>query len=135
MTSIFVYGTLKRGGSNHRFLGGQRFVGTARTEPAFRLYQLDGYPGMVGAPGGLSIEGEIWEVDDAALARLDELEGTAVGLYRRVPVTLLPPHHLLEVETYLCLQSMAGRRELGTQFDVPPSATPPAGDRPSPAAG
>jgi gamma-glutamylaminecyclotransferase len=117
MTSIFVYGTLKSGGSNHRFLAGQRLVGTARTEPAFRLYQLDGYPGMVGAPGGLSIEGEIWEVDAAALERLDELEGTAVGLYRRVPIHLLPPHHLLEVETYLCLQSMAGRRDLGTRFD------------------
>jgi gamma-glutamylaminecyclotransferase len=116
MPHVFVYGTLKRGGENHRLLAGQRFVGEARTEPAFRLYQLDGYPGMVAATGGLSITGELWEVDGPCLERLDELEGTAVGLYARVPVRLLPPHERTEAETYLCLQSMAGRRDLGTRF-------------------
>ena len=71
---------------------GQRFVGEARTEPGFRLHQLDGYPGMVeAAEGGRSIEGELWEVDGAALARLDELEGTESGLYVRVPLRLLKP--------------------------------------------
>jgi gamma-glutamylcyclotransferase (GGCT)/AIG2-like uncharacterized protein YtfP len=117
MPYVFVYGTLKRGGENHRVLAGQRFVGPARTEPAFRLYQLEGYPGMVEAPGGLSIAGEIWEVDPGALRRLDELEGTDSGLYARVPIRLLPPHETTPVETYLYRQSVAGRRDLGTSFD------------------
>jgi gamma-glutamylaminecyclotransferase len=117
MPYVFVYGTLKRGGENHRVLAGQRFVGPARTEPAFRLYQLDGYPGMVAAPGGLSIEGEIWEVEASALSRLDQLEGTDSGLYVRMPIRLLPPHETTKVETYLYLPSVEGRPELGTRFD------------------
>jgi gamma-glutamylaminecyclotransferase len=116
MPAVFVYGTLKRGGENHRFLAGQRFLGEARTEPAFRLYLLDGYPGMVAGAPGLSIAGEAWEVDAAALARLDELEGTAEGLYARVPVRLLAPHAGLAVETYLYLQGVAGRTDLGPRF-------------------
>jgi gamma-glutamylaminecyclotransferase len=118
MPLIFVYGTLKRGGSNHRFLEGQRFLGAARTRPLFRLFELDGYPGMVAAPeGGRSIEGEIWEVDPSCLGRLDELEGVGHGLYAREPISLLPPHGGLSVETYLFLGRTDGRRELGTSYD------------------
>jgi gamma-glutamylcyclotransferase (GGCT)/AIG2-like uncharacterized protein YtfP len=117
MAFVFVYGTLKRGGENHRVIAGQRFVGEARTEPGFRLYQLDGYPGMVEAgAGGRSIEGELWEVDDPALARLDELEGTASGLYARVPLRLQPPHGGVAAETYLYRRSIAGRTDLGNRF-------------------
>ena len=32
MTTVFVYGTLKRGGSNHAFLQGQQFLGEGRTQ-------------------------------------------------------------------------------------------------------
>jgi gamma-glutamylaminecyclotransferase len=118
MPYVFVYGTLKRGQDNHSALAGQRFVGEARTEPAYRLYQLDGYPGMVAAAsGGRSIEGEIWEVDPACLARLDELEGTAAGLYARMPVRLAPPRAAAGVETYLYLPGVAGRPDLGTRFN------------------
>ena len=117
MPLLFVYGTLKRGGENHRALSGQRFVGEARTEARFRLHLLDGYPGMVAVPAqGRSIEGEVWEVDGAALERLDELEGTGMGLYARVPVRLLPPHAELEVQTYLYGHAVQGRPDLGTRF-------------------
>jgi gamma-glutamylcyclotransferase (GGCT)/AIG2-like uncharacterized protein YtfP len=116
MSRVFLYGTLKRGGVSHHFLAGQRWVAAARTEPAFRLYQLDGYPGMVAARAGLSIEGEIWEVDAACLDRLDKWEGTDIGLYVRAPIRLLPPHDTLPVEAYLYLKSIAGRSELGTKF-------------------
>ncbi len=116
MACVFVYGTLKRGGDNHGVIAGQRFVGEARTEPAFRLYLLDGYPGMVEQAPGLSIEGELWEVDAACLARLDELEGTAEGLYARVPVPLLPPHAGAGAETYLYRRSVEGRADLGSRF-------------------
>jgi gamma-glutamylcyclotransferase (GGCT)/AIG2-like uncharacterized protein YtfP len=116
MPYVFVYGTLKRGGDNHQELARQRFIGPARTAPAYRLYQLDGYPGMVEAPAGLSIEGEIWEVDRDGLDRLDRLEGTDSGLYARVPIRLLPPHDNTPVEAYLYRRSVAGRRDLGTRF-------------------
>lgn len=119
MTRLFVYGTLKRHGSNHRFLAGQHFIGTARTQAGFRLYDLGGYPGLVAtAPGdgGRSIEGEVWEVDDDALARLDAFEGLDEGLYERVPVPLQAPHEAGRVEAYLYLRSIAGRRDLGERW-------------------
>ncbi|HEY0945250.1 MAG TPA: gamma-glutamylcyclotransferase family protein [Opitutaceae bacterium] len=116
MTRVFVYGTLKRGGSNHHHLAGQRFVGVGRTEPGFRLYDLGGYPGMVAVAAGekgKAIEGEIWDVGDDALAGLDELEGLAEGLYERMPVRLQAPFAGERIESYLYLRSVTGRRELG----------------------
>ncbi len=114
MSRIFVYGTLKRGGSNHGWLKGQRLVGAARTMPGFRLYDLGGYPGMVRDPQqGLAVEGEVWEVDAAALARLDELEDVEGGEYARVHLPLQAPFDQETVEGYLYLHPVAGRRDLG----------------------
>lgn len=115
MNLIFVYGTLKRGCSNHAFLAGQAFLGEARTVPGFRLFDLDGFPGMVPrADDRDGVSGEIWSVDPECLARLDILEGTAEGLYRRKPVPLLAPFAERSVESYLYLRGVDGRREVGS---------------------
>lgn len=114
MTLVFVYGTLKRGGSNHRFLAGQQFVAEARTVPGYTLYALDGYPGMVPAPTAPhGVTGELWSVDEACLARLDALEGVSENLYRRAPIPLAAPHAQLSAETYLYARPTAGRPHLG----------------------
>lgn len=114
---VFVYGTLKRGGSNHRLMTGQKFISDARTEPVYRLYSLGDYPAMIGAPkDGRSIEGEIWEIDPDCRDRLDQLEGLAEGLYERVPIRMQPPHHELKVEGYLYLLAVAGRRDCGANW-------------------
>jgi gamma-glutamylcyclotransferase (GGCT)/AIG2-like uncharacterized protein YtfP len=112
---VFVYGTLKRGCSNHLFLSGQEFLGEARTVPGFSLYDLGSYPGMIAtnstAPEGVT--GEVWAVNAPALEKLDQLEGLAEGLYRRVAVPLLPPFADRAVDTYLYARSIADRREIG----------------------
>jgi gamma-glutamylcyclotransferase (GGCT)/AIG2-like uncharacterized protein YtfP len=114
---IFVYGTLKRGGSNHLHLAGQACLGDARTAPGYRLYALDGYPGMIPSPVDREgVTGEVWSVDAAVLARLDALEGLAIGLYRREVVPLLPPFADRSVEAYLYARSVAGRRDLGSTW-------------------
>lgn len=83
---LFVYGTLKRGQPNHRLLTGQHFVREAKTEPRYRLYDLGPYPGMAEDPrGGVAVTGELWEVDAACLAALDEFEGVP-DLYVRARV-------------------------------------------------
>jgi gamma-glutamylaminecyclotransferase len=114
-TLVFVYGTLKRGGSNHSFLASQNFLGEARTAPGFRLYDLGGYPGMIArtAPGDTGVTGEVWSVDAPTLARLDRLEGIAEGLYRRERIALLPPFADQPVETYFYARSVAHAPELG----------------------
>jgi gamma-glutamylcyclotransferase (GGCT)/AIG2-like uncharacterized protein YtfP len=117
---IFVYGSLKRGGSNHAFLCGQSFLGTARTGPGFRLFDLGDYPGLVARPDGQTgIEGEVWAVDPACLVRLDQLEGTAEGLYRRGPIPLLEPFSERVVETYFYLHPVDGRRDAGAVWIEP----------------
>jgi len=114
MTRVFVYGTLKRGGLNHHFLAGQKFLGEARTAPGYRLYSLGDYPGMVrSADPTHEVAGEVWAVDAAGLAALDELEGVKEGLYERVPVPLAPPFAGQPVESYLYLRSLEGRPPIG----------------------
>lgn len=114
---LFVYGTLKRGGSNHHFLHGQKFVADARTAPGFRLYALDGFSGLVTQPDDRAgVIGEVWSVESAALVHLDALEGLDEGLYRREPIPLLAPFATQRVEAYLYARSIAGRRDLGSTW-------------------
>lgn len=115
---IFVYGTLKRGCSNHHFLTGQRFVGDAHTAPGFRLYELRGHPGMVARSDDRDgVTGEVWEVDEAALVRLDALEGLAEGMYRRERLPLRPPFAEAIVEGYIYNRSVKGLRDLGGRWE------------------
>jgi gamma-glutamylcyclotransferase (GGCT)/AIG2-like uncharacterized protein YtfP len=118
--TVFVYGTLKRGGGNHAHLAGQVYLGEARTVAGFTLYSLGEYPGLVADPadqGGVT--GELWAVDAGCLARLDLLEGVAEGLYARDPARLAPPHHALAVtpHVYRYLGRIDGRPRLGSTWE------------------
>jgi gamma-glutamylaminecyclotransferase len=111
---LFVYGTLKRGGSNHPHLAGQTFVADARTTPGFALFDFRGFPAI--APAGddrEGVSGEVWEVEETGLQRLDEFEGVPEGLYRRAPISLQPPLAGLAVETYFPGQDVAGLPRIG----------------------
>ena len=112
--NLFVYGTLKRGQPRHRFLSGQNFIAAARTSPHYRLYHLGDYPGLVERVDGVSIEGELWDVDDACLTRLDRFEGCDVGLYRRGSIQLARPHDEVSAMTYFYLKDIEGCPECGT---------------------
>lgn len=119
MTTVFVYGTLKRGGSNHLFLAGQKFLGEARTVPGFTLYSLGDYPGVVRAPGDTAgVTGELWSVDDACLVELDRLEGLDERLYERIDVLLTPNAHAGSAQTYLYLRPHHGLSPLGSTWPV-----------------
>lgn len=84
-TAVFVYGSLRRGLSNHQILtdmhGAASFVGMARVTG--RLRNLGPYPGLYRDGHQLApVVGEIYLVDAAGLARLDRLEGHPI-VYRR----------------------------------------------------
>jgi len=122
VNTIFVYGTLKRGGSNHVFLRGQKFLGEARTAHGFTLYSLGDYPGMVRAPGDTAgVTGELWSVDDTCLADLDRLEGLDEGLYERIDVLLAPNATAGSAQTYLYLRQLDGLQALGDTWPVQPA--------------
>ena len=97
-TRVFVYGTLLAGESNHRYLTSARLVSEAKTEAAFRLYDLGPYPGLV-AVGGHAVFGEVYEVDEPTLATLDRLEGHP-RFYVRKSIVLASGD---AVETYLLM--------------------------------
>lgn len=114
---LFVYGTLKRDGSNHSFLAEQSFCGEARTVPGFKLVNLGEYPGMVVDPSDTrGVAGEVWSVDPECVANLDELEGLAEGLYRRERINLQPPFDQSAVETYIYALDTIGRPSLPDGF-------------------
>ena len=76
LTTLFVYGTLKSGMSHNHRMAGQELIGSFRTLPRYRLYACGWHPGLVEtAEGGVAVEGELWRVDDQALAELDRFEG------------------------------------------------------------
>ena len=88
MHPVFVYGSLKRGCSNHLFLERARRLGAAWTVERYALL-VDEYPLVYdGDPVG-PVRGEVYEVDPALLARIDHLEQHP-DFYRRrkVPVRL-----------------------------------------------
>jgi gamma-glutamylcyclotransferase (GGCT)/AIG2-like uncharacterized protein YtfP len=85
---VFVYGTLRRGGSNAFRMDGAEFVGPATVRGA--LYRISWYPGLV-LDGDDRVSGEVYRVGPDQLRALDEFEGLAAGEiegseYRRVKV-------------------------------------------------
>jgi gamma-glutamylaminecyclotransferase len=113
-TLLFVYGTLKRGCSNHAMLAGETFLGEARTHAGFRLYDLGGYPGIVVLPEDREgVTGEVWAVGAEALQRLDAFEGVHEGLYRRGRIPLQPPFAEQSIEAYFSALGVQGRPEVG----------------------
>ena len=92
---IFVYGTLKRGFPNHAVMQGATFVGVALTVERYPMIVQGRHfsPAMIPEPGqGHRIVGELWEVDDARLAALDELESI------HLPTGYIRETILIEVE-------------------------------------
>ncbi|MFQ5352882.1 MAG: gamma-glutamylcyclotransferase [Candidatus Binatia bacterium] len=87
MTRVFVYGSLLQGFGNHVLLHGATCLGEATTAPEFTMVSLGVFPGVY-LDGDTTIQGEVYEVDEAQEARLNGLEGVdhdcpERGLYRR----------------------------------------------------
>lgn len=81
---LFVYGSLKRGFSNHSVMAGAVFLGETRTAPGFELVSLGLYPALI-VSGTDRVTGELYRVSLEHLARLDEFEGSE---YERSPIEL-----------------------------------------------
>ena len=71
-TLVFVYGTLMSGQRAHHFLEGGTLFGTWRLH-GYAMYNLGRYPGIVKNEGHHVI-GEVYEIPNTLLARMDEYE-------------------------------------------------------------
>lgn len=82
LSRVFVYGTLKNGQPNHHWLtnatnGLAEFLAEGKTENLFPLVIATKYnvPFLLNKPGtGKNLKGEIYNVDETMLAKLDILE-------------------------------------------------------------
>ncbi len=88
---VFVYGTLRRGGSHHSRMAGAGFaaVGFVRG----RLYRIGWYPGLVLELAGGLVAGDVFDVSPELLVQLDEFEGAE---YRRIQTRVVTGHGELE---------------------------------------
>lgn len=103
---IFVYGTLKKGFSNHHYLqnkatylhpfvleGYQMFLDRSEDLECQKLREkaqtpFDPWPYLKAGEG--SVEGELYQLHDQQLLRsLDKLEGVDEGLYQRLIVSTI----------------------------------------------
>ena len=71
-TALFCIGAHMSGlPLNHQLMTlGGRFVRTARTAPVYRLHALGNRPGMLRAPNGAAIDGEVWALPTAAIGAM-----------------------------------------------------------------
>jgi gamma-glutamylcyclotransferase (GGCT)/AIG2-like uncharacterized protein YtfP len=81
---LFVYGTLRSTGSAASKMAACELVGTGSVGGV--LYDIDGaYPALV-VYGHTPVYGEVWKCPSEMLLSLDEYEGVADSLFRRIGV-------------------------------------------------
>lgn len=114
LNRLFVYGTLKKGHGNHSgYLSHAKYIGEGTTtREMWGLMDLGYYPAMT--YGGLQVQGEVYEVTDYELSRIDRLEGVEWGYYQRHEIMVDVDGESLSCHTYLMLDvpTMAKAGEL-----------------------
>ena len=82
---LFVYGSLKSGESGHGVLlkANARLIGEAETIQKFMLIELDDYLAAIPSSKGVTLKGELYEVEDISI--IDDYEDVPY-LYERVKV-------------------------------------------------
>jgi gamma-glutamylaminecyclotransferase len=92
---LFVYGTLKKGFPNHEnYMESAKPLGKYRTIEKYPLVLCGAryVPCMIDSPGkGHHVDGEVYEVDDECLNRIDALERIQDSDgYRRIVILVSP---------------------------------------------
>lgn len=87
LNRVAVYGTLKKGQSNHHILANAHYVSHCQLTQ-ITVYDIGPYPGAKLRPSD-GVYVEVYDVDAETFARLDELEdydaqAPACGLYDRI---------------------------------------------------
>lgn len=108
MALVFVYGTLKHGNRLNPVLAGDKFLcHTATTDESYDLVGGSSFPFMARAEQrGYRIRGDLYEVSDATLTRLDHIEGyngpNRNNFYERETILVKNGNVDEEAFVYLC---------------------------------
>lgn len=82
---VFIYGSLKKGQSNHRFMEQINAVyaeDAVTARPEFDLADLGAFPGLVHS--AYYVHGELYSIDKKGKRALDRFEGTPNFYYRDI---------------------------------------------------
>lgn len=85
MVKVFVYGTLMRGERAAQMLEGATYLGDYILD-GYAMYDLGAFPGIKEAPNG-RVYGELYDVPESLIPRMDEYEGEG-ELYERIVVSV-----------------------------------------------
>ncbi|CAN5888661.1 gamma-glutamylcyclotransferase [soil metagenome] len=85
---VFVYGTLRRGGARAMSIRfpSSKFIGDAKVSGS--LYDLGAYPGLLLNDSNPSVMGEVYEIDDEILSKLDDLEASSYYWRKQVEISV-----------------------------------------------
>ena len=85
---VFVYGTLRRGGARamSTLFPNSRFIADARVSGS--LFDLGAYPGLILNDSNSLVVGEVYEVDDEILNKLDEIEASSYYSRKQIEISL-----------------------------------------------
>ena len=97
-TKVFVYGSLRKGHGNHRLLTESDFKGVYVTLGQYHMVSLGGFPAVFEDKKVGHVTGELYEVDDPTLKRLDALEGNG-SFYTRKEIPVFSMEDPLQEET------------------------------------
>lgn len=86
-STVFVYGTLKRGFHNHVYLKGANYLGTGKTVEKYAMVVDRGLPFVIKKQKISHIIGELYSVNLHLLDNLDRLEGHPTW-YRREEIKI-----------------------------------------------
>ncbi|XP_075218565.1 putative gamma-glutamylcyclotransferase CG2811 isoform X2 [Lycorma delicatula] len=125
---VFVYGTLKHGQPNHNWLtetenGCSKYVGDGSTVKKYPLIIASKYniPFLLSEPGvGNNVLGEIYEIDEKMLGKLDILEEHPNYYIRRIePIQMNAENNIIECWTYFLKEHKVEllTRQMFTSYD------------------
>ena len=116
---LFVYGSLMKNRWNHGFMENAEFIGEAVLHD-YALYHLITYP-AIKPEAGAKVKGELYEIDEAMLPDLDDLEDEG-SEYQRTLVKIQLGNEMLEASAYVYLLTVDESRRIAsvsyTHLDV-----------------
>lgn len=114
LTPLFVYGSLMKNQSNHDYyLADTKFL-TDVTLSGYEIYDLGCYPGIIEGNG--KVYGELYEVTDEELKRVDRLEGEGNLYIRKLVKVSLANNEIVEAWCYVYNHSVVGCNKVNGRY-------------------
>lgn len=101
---IFIYGTLKKGESNHSHMKGSKYIGNAKSVKKYIMhpYRNSDFPCLFNESGKYNIEGELYKVSDEKMVQLDYFEGVP-NLFDKEKIDVIDEFkNIIKANVYFC---------------------------------